>query len=241
MAAAAEYYREMRAALDETDFRWLQLGETPSAATKLRRERMAVYGRYRKLFELEIARPEAGLWEKVALLRYRAMLAFASLLFRFAIPGRWICAMPRFSEWSGSPICRPCASGGGGSEGHGRPGRSGTRNPLIVIERKSALKIRLKLGSAGFARTRSHPGTVCAAGIECLSDRQAHRASSGLTHIACATPDPWHTHRNRDSEFAPILHRRAVCPIAHRHRCANFAPRLQPRAAPSSGPPLHRL
>ena len=87
VAAAAEYYREMRAALDETDFRWLQLGETPSAATRLRRERMAVYGRYRKLFELEIARPEAGMREKAALLRYRAMLAFASLLFRFAIPG----------------------------------------------------------------------------------------------------------------------------------------------------------
>ncbi|MGH9692711.1 MAG: hypothetical protein ACRD5Z_01115 [Bryobacteraceae bacterium] len=87
VAAAAEYYREMRAALDETDFRWLELGETPSAATKLRRERMAAYGRYRKLFELEIARPEAGLLEKVSLLRYRAMLAFASLLFRFAIPG----------------------------------------------------------------------------------------------------------------------------------------------------------
>jgi hypothetical protein len=87
VAAAAEYYREMRAALDETDFRWLQLGETPSSATRLRRERMEVYGRYRKLFELEIARPEAGMWEKAALLRYRAMLAFASLLFRFAIPG----------------------------------------------------------------------------------------------------------------------------------------------------------
>ena len=87
VAAAAEYYREMRAALDETDFRWLQLGEAPSAATKLRRERMAVYGRYRKLFELEVARPEASLGERVALLRYRAMLAFASLLFRFAIPG----------------------------------------------------------------------------------------------------------------------------------------------------------
>jgi hypothetical protein len=87
VAAAAEYYREMRAALDETDFRWLQLGETPSAATKLRRERIAAYDRYRKLFELEIARPEAGIWEKAALLRYRAMLAFASLLFRFAIPG----------------------------------------------------------------------------------------------------------------------------------------------------------
>jgi hypothetical protein len=87
VAAAAEYYREMRAALDETDFRWLQLGETPSAATRLRRERMASYARYRKLFELEIARPEASLGEKAALLRYRAMLAFASLLFRFAIPG----------------------------------------------------------------------------------------------------------------------------------------------------------
>lgn len=87
VAAAAEYYREMRAALDETDFRWLQLGETPSAATRLRRERMAIYERYRKLFELEISRPEAGMREKAALLRYRAMLAFASLLFRFAIPG----------------------------------------------------------------------------------------------------------------------------------------------------------
>jgi hypothetical protein len=87
VAAAAEYYREMRAALDETDFRWLQLGETPSAATKLRRERMAVYERYRRLFELEITRPEAGLSEKAALLRYRAMLGLASLLFRFAIPG----------------------------------------------------------------------------------------------------------------------------------------------------------
>ena len=87
VAAAAEYYREMRAALDETDFRWLQLGETPSAATRLRHERIAIYGRYRKLFELELARPEAGMWEKAALLRYRAMLAFASLLFRFAIPG----------------------------------------------------------------------------------------------------------------------------------------------------------
>jgi hypothetical protein len=87
VAAAADYYREMRAALDETDFRWLQLGETPSAATRLRRERIAIYGRYRKLFELELARPEAGMWEKAALLRYRAMLAFASLLFRFAIPG----------------------------------------------------------------------------------------------------------------------------------------------------------
>lgn len=87
VAAAAEYYREMRAALDETDFRWLQLGETPSAASKLRRERMAVYGRYRKLFELEVARSEAGLGEKITLLRYRAMLALASLLFRFAIPG----------------------------------------------------------------------------------------------------------------------------------------------------------
>ena len=30
------------------------------AASRLRRERMAVYGRYRKLFEFEIARPEAG-------------------------------------------------------------------------------------------------------------------------------------------------------------------------------------
>lgn len=87
VAAAVEYYREMRAALDETDFRWLQLGETPAAATKLRRERMAVYERYRKLFELEISRPEAGMWEKAALLRYRGMLALASLLFRFAIPG----------------------------------------------------------------------------------------------------------------------------------------------------------
>jgi hypothetical protein len=87
VATAAEYYREMRAALDETDFRWLQLGETPSAASKLRRERMAVYGRYRKLFELEVARPKAGLGEKITLLRYRAMLALASLLFRFAIPG----------------------------------------------------------------------------------------------------------------------------------------------------------
>jgi hypothetical protein len=87
VAAAAEYYREMRAALDETDFRWLELGETHAAATKLRRERIAIYGRYRKLFELEIARPEAGLSERVALLRYRAMLALASLLFRFAIPG----------------------------------------------------------------------------------------------------------------------------------------------------------
>jgi hypothetical protein len=87
VAAAVDYYREMRAALDETDFRWLQLGEPPSAATRLRRERIAIYGRYRKLFELEIGRPEAGIWEKAALLRYRAMLAFASLLFRFAIPG----------------------------------------------------------------------------------------------------------------------------------------------------------
>lgn len=87
VAAAAEYYREMRAALDETDFRWLQLGETPSAASKLRRERMAIYAHYRKLFEIEIAPPEASLWETVTLLRYRAMLALASLLFRFAIPG----------------------------------------------------------------------------------------------------------------------------------------------------------
>jgi hypothetical protein len=87
VTAAAEYYREMRAALDETDFRWLELGETPSAASKLRRQRMELYSRYRKLFELEIARPEAGLSEKAALLRYRAMLALASLLFRFAIPG----------------------------------------------------------------------------------------------------------------------------------------------------------
>jgi hypothetical protein len=87
VAAAAEYYREMRAALDETDFRWLQFGEAPSAASRLRRERMTIYGRYRKLFELEIARPEASLWEKVTLLRYRAMLVLASMLFRFAIPG----------------------------------------------------------------------------------------------------------------------------------------------------------
>ena len=87
VTAAAEYYREMRAALDETDFRWLELGDTPSAASRLRRERMAIYGRYRKLFELEIARPEAGFSEKAALWRYHAMLSLASLLFRFAIPG----------------------------------------------------------------------------------------------------------------------------------------------------------
>ena len=87
VTAAAQYYCEMRAALDETDFRWLELGETASAATRLRRERMEVYGRYRRLFELEMTRPEAGLSEKAALLRYRAMLGLASLLFRFAIPG----------------------------------------------------------------------------------------------------------------------------------------------------------
>ncbi|HEY3454480.1 MAG TPA: hypothetical protein VGK64_07735 [Bryobacteraceae bacterium] len=87
VTAAAEYYREMRAALDETDFRWLEFGETRSAATRLRRERIAIYRRYRKLFELEISRPVTGLSQKAALLRYRAMLALASLLFRFAIPG----------------------------------------------------------------------------------------------------------------------------------------------------------
>ena len=87
VAAAAEYYREMRAALDETDFRWLEFGETRAAATRLRRERVAIYRRYRKLFELEISPPEAGLSQKAALLRYRGMLALASLLFRFAIPG----------------------------------------------------------------------------------------------------------------------------------------------------------
>jgi hypothetical protein len=77
----------MRAALDETDFRWLEFGETRSAATRLRRERMAIYSRYRKLFELEISRPATSLSQKAALLRYRAMLALASVLFRFAIPG----------------------------------------------------------------------------------------------------------------------------------------------------------
>jgi len=87
VAVAAEYYREMRAALDETDFRWLEFGETRSAATRLRRERIAIYNRYRKLFELEISRPATGLSQKAELLRYRAMLALASLLFRFAIPG----------------------------------------------------------------------------------------------------------------------------------------------------------
>ena len=56
-------------------------------ASRLRRERLAAYERYRRLFELEIARPEAGFPETVALLRYRAMLALASLLFRFGIPG----------------------------------------------------------------------------------------------------------------------------------------------------------
>src|SRR5947208_15477770 len=87
VAAAAEYYREMRAALDETDFRWLDLGETQQAASKLRRDRMAAYSRYRKLFVLEVTPPDAGLWENIKLLRYRAMLSLASLLFRFAIPG----------------------------------------------------------------------------------------------------------------------------------------------------------
>ena len=87
VAAAAKYYREMRAALDETDFRWLEFGETRSAAAQLRRERVAIYRRYRKLFEMEISRPTIGLSQKAELLRYRAMLALASLLFRFAIPG----------------------------------------------------------------------------------------------------------------------------------------------------------
>lgn len=87
VAVAAEYYGEMRAALDETDFRWLEFGETRSAATRLRRERIVNYNRYRKLFELEISRPVTGLSQKTALLRYRGMLALASLLFRFAIPG----------------------------------------------------------------------------------------------------------------------------------------------------------
>ena len=66
---------------------WLEFGETRSAATRLRRERVAIYRRYRKLFELEISRPVTGLSQKAELLRYRAMLALASLLFRFAIPG----------------------------------------------------------------------------------------------------------------------------------------------------------
>lgn len=87
VTAAAEYYREMRAALDETDFRWLDLGGTQQAATKLRRDRIAAYSRYRKLFVLEVARPDAGWWENVRLLRCRGMLSLASVLFRFAIPG----------------------------------------------------------------------------------------------------------------------------------------------------------
>ena len=87
VSAAAEYYSKMRETLDETDFRWLELGETRAATSRLRRERLAAYDRYRRMFELEIARPEAGVPETVALLRYRAMLALASLLFRFGIPG----------------------------------------------------------------------------------------------------------------------------------------------------------
>ena len=87
VAAAAEYYREMRAALDETDFRWLELGGTQQAANELRRDRIATYSRYKKLFVLEVMPPDVGLWQSIKLLRYRFMLSLASMLFRFAIPG----------------------------------------------------------------------------------------------------------------------------------------------------------
>jgi hypothetical protein len=96
MNAAAEYYREMRAALDETDFRWLQLGEKQPAQNTMRRNRVEIYTRYRKLFVLEIAgscrakqTASSDRWSARAfeLLRYRAMLSLASLLFRYAIPG----------------------------------------------------------------------------------------------------------------------------------------------------------
>src|SRR5689334_25306224 len=78
VAAAAEYYREMRAALDETDFRWLEFGETRSAATRLRRERMAICKRYGKLFKRDHSLLATDPSQKATLMRQRIMPALAS-------------------------------------------------------------------------------------------------------------------------------------------------------------------
>lgn len=99
---AMQYYRGMRRSLSEEDFRWLSLGMPPQPA--LRRERLAMYRRYRELFEIELAfarklrrstmalsRDWSGLGdytvEMVNVARYKGMLSAAGVLFRWRIPG----------------------------------------------------------------------------------------------------------------------------------------------------------
>jgi hypothetical protein len=99
------YYRGMRAALNEDDFRWgaLQVS-APEERNRLRRERLNQYQRHLELFELEMklarktyrsslalsgnwSRLEEEFREGMVIAKERLILRCAGLLYRFNLPG----------------------------------------------------------------------------------------------------------------------------------------------------------
>ncbi len=99
------YYRGMRAALNEDDFRWgaLQVS-SPDERSRLRRERLDQYHRHLELFELEMklarttyrsslalngnwSRMEDEFREGIVIAKERFILRCAGLLYRLNLPG----------------------------------------------------------------------------------------------------------------------------------------------------------
>jgi hypothetical protein len=100
---ALAYYRGMRSALSEEEFRWFGV-DAPVNRKMLRRERLQQYKRYRELFEIEVEgtrRQKASVmalqkdWSQlgehingaVRLARSRWMLRAAGVLYRIGVPG----------------------------------------------------------------------------------------------------------------------------------------------------------
>jgi hypothetical protein len=99
------YYRGMRTALNEDDFRWgTFLDLPPSERWRIRKTRLAQYNKYLQLFELEIklgrtlrhssialgsdwSSLDLDLAEQIQIMGHRLALRFAALLFRLSIPG----------------------------------------------------------------------------------------------------------------------------------------------------------
>lgn len=101
---AIQFLSGMRGALDEDDFRWSAISGPLVDRRKLRRERLVKYNRHRQLFELEVQitreAERAGMaeqenwsgigkhaWNGLKILKGRAMLRLAGLLYWLEMPG----------------------------------------------------------------------------------------------------------------------------------------------------------
>jgi hypothetical protein len=101
---ALEYSRFMQSTLNEEEFRWLQLDGADTGSKRIRRDRIVMYRRLKKLFDMEIAISRkqkrscmalSGDWsgvgryvrESATIARYRLLLSVAGLLFSAGIPG----------------------------------------------------------------------------------------------------------------------------------------------------------